>query len=443
MVGLGDLDGSYFRSVAAAVSADGSTIVGNSSLSRHEDWAAFIWDAEHGMRNLRDVLINEYGLGSSLEGWRLITANDISADGRTIVGIGIGPAGQQEAWLIRLNELTDIIPTSLTWNIAQGGIDFSYAVTAAALEQDTTAALYWASGPTIAEALQLATAPFPVASSQGPVGLVHVTEAELFDVPPPVGTKYLLLVMDPDDLISESTESNNFVAVSLVEKVIANSVTHDLFNLSNTGQPTTVKLTFTPNFGFTLDEVSQLAEVDHFNWFNFIVAVPSHWTVNIFDNGSQIIGQALPPIPDPVPGVGLRYALDSGLAQRQEFIVVKPPFLPDDAPFYYNEGDAELQDYTFSDRLEFFDQPKVPKDFLADGEYWQFQTLLAGVRDDGSWITWDGIGTNFSWRSNLTTSWEGGIFLKVPDVGTLPADASGGIFDLRSDSPATALSAIS
>src|SRR5207247_9251576 len=47
----------------------------------------------------------------------------------------------------------DIAPTSLTWNPLQGGVDFSYQVTGTDLPQDTTAALYWASGPTLADAI--------------------------------------------------------------------------------------------------------------------------------------------------------------------------------------------------------------------------------------------------------------------------------------------------
>ena len=42
----------------------------------------------------------------------------------------------------------DLVATSLAWDTAQGGVDFSYAVEGSDLTQDTTAALYWASGTT-------------------------------------------------------------------------------------------------------------------------------------------------------------------------------------------------------------------------------------------------------------------------------------------------------
>jgi hypothetical protein len=75
---------------------------------------AFIWDAEHGMRNLQDLLVNDYGL--DLTGWRLSRARGISADGLTIVGSAYHPNGDVEAWIAHIPE-----PTML-WLLALGGI---------------------------------------------------------------------------------------------------------------------------------------------------------------------------------------------------------------------------------------------------------------------------------------------------------------------------------
>jgi hypothetical protein len=47
------------------------------------------------------VLIDQFGLGASLEGWHLDNPTGISADGRTIVGEGHGPNGP-EAWIAYL-----------------------------------------------------------------------------------------------------------------------------------------------------------------------------------------------------------------------------------------------------------------------------------------------------------------------------------------------------
>jgi probable HAF family extracellular repeat protein len=64
--------------------------------------SAFIWDEVHGQRDLREVLINDYGLASAVQGWTLREANGISADGRVIAGWGINPAGQRESWVVRI-----------------------------------------------------------------------------------------------------------------------------------------------------------------------------------------------------------------------------------------------------------------------------------------------------------------------------------------------------
>jgi uncharacterized membrane protein len=73
------------------VSADGSVVVGSGANPDSTD--AFIWTAQTGMLNLRDVLI--FGGAANLDGWRLISANGISADGRTVVGTASGPIGQE------------------------------------------------------------------------------------------------------------------------------------------------------------------------------------------------------------------------------------------------------------------------------------------------------------------------------------------------------------
>jgi probable HAF family extracellular repeat protein len=145
---LGDLPGGEFYSVPLGVSADGSIVVGTSNTAAPSNeafrwtqssgmiglgvrsgfdfsWAndvsngtivvgfngiynttafdeAFLWDAAHGMRSLREVLVNDFGLGTSLTGWTLRRAEAISADGQFIVGSGKNPSGNTEAWLARI-----------------------------------------------------------------------------------------------------------------------------------------------------------------------------------------------------------------------------------------------------------------------------------------------------------------------------------------------------
>jgi len=84
---------------ARAVSADGSVAVGWARDGSAE--AAFIWESLGSMRSLPEVLENDYGL--DLTGWELLRAYDISADGRTIVGVGIHD-GHHEAWSAHIPE---------------------------------------------------------------------------------------------------------------------------------------------------------------------------------------------------------------------------------------------------------------------------------------------------------------------------------------------------
>ncbi len=96
MVGLGFMPGST-GGWASAVSADGSVVVGNYGIGN--EGRPFLWTSATGMRDLRDMLVSD--LGYNLTGWTL-TASDISADGRWVVGNGTDPSGQTEAFLVNI-----------------------------------------------------------------------------------------------------------------------------------------------------------------------------------------------------------------------------------------------------------------------------------------------------------------------------------------------------
>jgi probable HAF family extracellular repeat protein len=101
MVGLGS------NSSASGVSADGSVIVGTSANR------AFRWTQETGMVSLKETLIGE---GLDVSGWTLFSPNAISADGFTIVGHGINPSGQGEAWVANLEPIPE--PLTILGSIA-------------------------------------------------------------------------------------------------------------------------------------------------------------------------------------------------------------------------------------------------------------------------------------------------------------------------------------
>jgi probable HAF family extracellular repeat protein len=78
---------------AYATDADGSVIVGQLGEQR-----AYVWDEQHGLRDLQDLLAAQ---GADLNGWTLERAFGISGDGRTIVGDG-NHGGNTEAWIATL-----------------------------------------------------------------------------------------------------------------------------------------------------------------------------------------------------------------------------------------------------------------------------------------------------------------------------------------------------
>jgi uncharacterized membrane protein len=85
------------------VSADGNVVVGQSQADNCSCTSeAFVWTQGDGMQSLRDVLIAEGTTG--LDNWVLREASSISADGQWVVGRGINPSGDQEAFLANISE---------------------------------------------------------------------------------------------------------------------------------------------------------------------------------------------------------------------------------------------------------------------------------------------------------------------------------------------------
>lgn len=110
MTGLGDLPGGSFFSEARGVSADGSVVAGESYSSASER-EAFVWEAQNGMRSVRDVLAN---CAVFPVGWQMQTANDISPDGRHLAGDGVDPSGIVDGWVASLCA-TQAVPVLPRW----------------------------------------------------------------------------------------------------------------------------------------------------------------------------------------------------------------------------------------------------------------------------------------------------------------------------------------
>lgn len=96
-IDLGLLPGGGSYSVATATNFDGSVVVGYAA-DAYGDSRAFVWEASTGMRDLRDLLINQ-GLEPKLRGWRLENVNSISSNGKVVAGTGFNPTGRREAFI--------------------------------------------------------------------------------------------------------------------------------------------------------------------------------------------------------------------------------------------------------------------------------------------------------------------------------------------------------
>jgi hypothetical protein len=112
MVSLNDGSTATVARVAYGASADGSVIVGGSGV-------AFLWTAADGVRALKDVLEDDYGL--DLSGWGLTVATAVSPDGTVIVGYGTNPQGQEEAWRAVLPEQCAEALAMRSWLNPAGG----------------------------------------------------------------------------------------------------------------------------------------------------------------------------------------------------------------------------------------------------------------------------------------------------------------------------------
>jgi hypothetical protein len=101
------------NSECQACDADGSIVGGSRFIFGVPGLIAWIRIGDAPWTDLKEYLIVEQGLGAELDGWRLESVQDISADGRTIVGSGINPEGCEQGFLVRIvlpntNDIADL-----------------------------------------------------------------------------------------------------------------------------------------------------------------------------------------------------------------------------------------------------------------------------------------------------------------------------------------------
>ncbi|MBL8763007.1 MAG: PEP-CTERM sorting domain-containing protein [Phycisphaerae bacterium] len=96
MSGLGRLPGNQY-SYANATSDAGNVVVGYCTPPNQSGLStAFIWYEGRGMFTVHDLL-HRRGIHDA-DGWLLLEATDVDADGALIVGYGINPSGAWEGW---------------------------------------------------------------------------------------------------------------------------------------------------------------------------------------------------------------------------------------------------------------------------------------------------------------------------------------------------------
>lgn len=124
MVGLGVVNGGA-RSFANGISADGGRIFGGTIFANNPFQSdPFVWEAHTGVRRLVDVLADR-GAGDELTGWQLRDIMGFSADGRYVVGRGVGPGGGQSFWLADLGVSPVPEPSTIGLFAAAGLLTFA------------------------------------------------------------------------------------------------------------------------------------------------------------------------------------------------------------------------------------------------------------------------------------------------------------------------------
>ncbi|MFI5455559.1 MAG: LamG-like jellyroll fold domain-containing protein, partial [Isosphaerales bacterium] len=127
----------------------------------------------------------------------------------------------QAHYMAGISSVTDLAATSLAWNTTKGGVDFGYTISGSDLSQPTTTALYWAPDPTFDPSgdTLIPGSVTTTATAVGTYGPIHFDAVTLGT--PPSGAKYLLAVVDPNNTIPESDETNN-VAAARIQYIVAN-----------------------------------------------------------------------------------------------------------------------------------------------------------------------------------------------------------------------------
>lgn len=214
--------------------------------------------------------------------------------------------------------------------------------------------------------------------------------------------------------------------------------------------------------GVTLTNMAHLGGFDHFNFVQDLTYLPpsDYFTVNNTKTGSSIVDL---PILDPVlDSANNQYYIHS--SDLDVYQKIGLPGVTDSNESYYNDSSAmnapgnfiSLANHiinqdnghlNYVSSLTFEDSAGLSSDFIDPSDsssFLGFTTKLAGVNADGSIAkTWDGIGTNMNWDTNLVVDEDenviGGMvqgfsYLSNP-IGSI-STSGGSVLDVRIDTNA-------
>ncbi|MBI5693648.1 MAG: hypothetical protein HZC55_26525 [Verrucomicrobia bacterium] len=211
---------------------------------------------------------------------------------------------------------------------------------------------------------------------------------------------------------------------------------------------------FEPNYKgirLSLQEAAAVLDVDHFNWTNELIRIPTDWTVDIVDRWGNLFAANPSPIMDPVilPDL-LRYRVTKhldGAASLTGFINTQQSGFWDPLPFYFGEDPSRrgepghVSTVTSENALYFDDTPSLLfypnelRSYPLPNDYYIFETRLVGVGELGNLVELpEGLGLRHQWFSNGVRASGIGAF-SVVDPSLLDPIIFGEAYLLGSDAP--------
>ena len=113
IIALGDLPGADTISCSTSVSADGSVVVGFSTVPAGAvGGGGYVWTEALGMRSVYEVLVS-MGQADAVEGWTIGTVSGVSADGTVIFGEGTNPSGDSQLWIATIPDPAGLMGLSV------------------------------------------------------------------------------------------------------------------------------------------------------------------------------------------------------------------------------------------------------------------------------------------------------------------------------------------